>query len=244
MTRTWTETEIAALVDGELEGEARARALRAVAEDPEAAALAESIRATNDLLRRAYPLTPVAVPDALRAASPSRRPARRRDGGRAALPLRRLAAGIAMAALAAGAAAWLLSSAPGTVSGDALALAPGPVPADGPVHRALEELATGAASAEGLRVAATYLDRDARPCREFETGLAAALACRTPAGRWDVVASATLAPDASPSATAVPGFSAASGSSAPDPIADALDALGAGPALRREDEARLRASWR
>ena len=244
MTRTWTETEIAALVDGELEGEAEARALRAVAQDPEAAALAARIRATDALLCRAYPLTPVAVPEALGAAPPSR--SSRAGGLRAAAPLHRIAAGVALAVVAAGAAAWLLSALDDPRPAGALAL--GPVPAEGATHLALERLASGEASPEGLRLAATYLDRDGRPCRELEGPQAVALACRTAAGGWEVLATAALPSSSSAStseagAEAGPGFSAASGAPEADPIAEALDAIGAGAAVSPEAEAQLRADW-
>ena len=71
MTRSWSEEKIAALVDGSLEDEAEAEALRQLLErDPEARAYADQLRRANALLRDAYEVpadepTPAAIQAAL-----------------------------------------------------------------------------------------------------------------------------------------------------------------------------------
>ena len=54
MTETWTEREIAAFIDGELDEDGQARSAAVIEGDPVAARLAQRMRETDRLLRDAF----------------------------------------------------------------------------------------------------------------------------------------------------------------------------------------------
>ena len=152
MTATWTESEIAAFVDGELTSADADRIARVLVTDADARAIADRIRATNDVLKSAFS-APMGeqIPDAIfrtvaepdrGGAGPSDRPAtvtplrrhrdRPRDAGRRRWMPMALAAGIALVVgVGTGGVMWPEPSAPLT-SGDA--------PTGGTLHAALETL--------------------------------------------------------------------------------------------------------
>ena len=242
MPRNWTEEQIAAEVDRSLEG-AEAKAARdALYTDPEAQSYAEDLRRMNHVLRAAFD-----IPDDEPMPAPIAAALHGEDGKFAVLrrPLRRQvwvsAAVAASLALAIGIGGYTLNGedAPPSV------LALGEVPADGPLHLALETLASGSMSPAGVRPVQTFLDSADRPCREFDVatekapGLEAGIACRTDAGRWNV--EVVFAPPAAASAS--DGYAPAAG---PDSgsIDEAMEALGAGQPLSNADEAALiSAGW-
>lgn len=240
MTRNWTETEIAAWVDGALENPAEAVRISAIVEtDAKAARLAERIRASNQLLGEAFdaPMrepVPSAIATAL-AAAPERVAVL---GGRPG-PLRRWPlAGAAMAATIAfsvGLGTGLMTGGPPDVG---LVAGVGAHASDAPLARALETLPSGTVSEAGIRPMLTFRDADNLPCREFETtgatGLALGIACRREAGRWTVEILVAVPETDDGSGDYVP----ASGPSG-DALAAVLDALGAGPSLSPDAEAAL-----
>jgi len=237
MTRNWTESEIAAWVDGALETPAEAaRIARIVETEPEAARTAERLRASNRQLRAAFDSAMrEPVPPAIAAALDAV-PARAAARGARPGPLRRRP----LAAMAAAATiAFALGLGTGLMSGDRREPAPvaglGPQPADAPLSRALEALPSGTVSQAGIRPMLTFRDAGERPCREFEVaGDARGIACRSGAGRWAVEILVAAPEAAAGGADYVP----ASGP-AEDALGTVLDALGAGPALSPDAEAEL-----
>ena len=244
MSRDWTEEQIAALVDGSLEDETEAEALRRiVARDPEAKAHADRLRRSNDLLREAFDPgeeMPAAIQAALHGepgkVETLRRPAR--PASRTWLPT----AIAACLALAVGIGLGGLLQEPGAraiaVLGDA--------PPDGPLHAALERLPSGSRSEAGVRPMLSFYDGRDRPCREFEvTGelpeeLEFGIACRGDSGTWHVEIVVT-APVVEPGPEGYVPASSAGGSA----LDSMLDALGAGPALPPDEEAALlQEEWR
>lgn len=243
MPRSWTPEDIAALIDGSLTGAEAEAVARAIDTDPDARAEAERLRRLNALLRTAYE-TPAGAP------VPAPIAAALFGGEGRVAPLRRRriwlpAAAAAAVALAVGLGLYVRLGGPGMGSGGALDIALGEVPAGGALHLALESLPSGEAAPGGVRPMLTFLNRAGRPCREFEIDgtehdpATLGVACRTEAGRWQVEAVAA-APEARP---AMDGYAPAAGL-ATDRVSEALDALGAGPALKPDEEAALmRSGW-
>lgn len=237
MSMHWTEDDIAAWVDGELEPEAARRIGAIVVSDPEARVAAQRVEATNRALRAAFADTLAApVPAALTAAvlaEPGKvamltRPARRVVWGPAALA--------ASVALAVGVGLGALVPGSGGPAGVAVAVGPaGPL-----VAAALEGSPGGAEAPGGLRPLASFRIADGRICREFETAEAAVgLACRGEAG-WTVALMA-----APPEPAAARGGYVTAGAVFADAVGAALDALDAGPALSPDEEAAaIAAGWR
>jgi hypothetical protein len=236
MSKDWTEAEIAAFVDGELEGERAAAVRAAIARDPGARRLAEEIAEANRLMRAAFdaPMgeeVPPAIADAISAAPATVigfRPRARRAGGWAPAAL---AAGVALAI------GFALGH-PGSGDGDvrlSLGLA------QGALHAALDAQPSGAVGPGGVATVATYRAASGLICREFETGGAAwgeaGLACRGPGGHWRVEILVAQERDQAAGASYAP----AEGASG-DALAAMLDRLGAGPALPADEEAALLAT--
>ena len=124
----------------------------------------------------------------------------------------------------------------------------GDAPFGGPLQQALETLPSGTASADGVRPMLTFRDEAGHPCREFEIAgdrpgeLEFGIACRRSSdGVWHVpIVVAAQPTDTTPES----GFAPASGP-AGDALEATLDALGAGPAITPEEEARLlELGWR
>ena len=236
MAEPWTEAEIAALLDGELQDAEKARIERALGTDPEARACAERIRETDALLREAYaaPLaepTPAALTAAL-AEDPVVTPFRPRRPTAPAWAPTALAASVALAVgAAAGALLTPFESAPSGGARLAVGAAPEAVAA------ALETAPSGVSDG-GVRPLASFPIADGGVCREFEIDVGAAvpaaygLACRA-AGAWRVLLAADM-PKTTDAAES--DFAPASGA-APDAVVPLLDALGAGPALDPDAEA-------
>ena len=238
MTKDWTEEKIAALVDGSLEDEAEAAALRRVLEtDPEARAYAEAIRRSNELVREAFD-TPAdePIPAGIQAAIFGE------PGKVDVLHPRPRLTGWAPTAIAAS-----LALAIGLAAGQYLGrtgqpaiVALGDAAVDGPLHAALETLPSGTVSDRGVQPMLSFRDGAGRPCREFEVigdlpdKLEFGIACRNASGRWHVEI-VVAAPETEPGPQ---GFAPASGPGA-DALDAMLDALGASPALSPEDEASL-----
>ncbi|NBC32395.1 MAG: hypothetical protein GVY13_06940 [Alphaproteobacteria bacterium] len=249
MSTEWTEAEIAAWVDGQLDGTDAERIARLVVADPEAGAYAEAVRKTNQALMAAYE-DPLAepVPAAIRRAIESHPagaavPAARGFGRRAHRPSRRPAALAASVALVFGLAAGLgiggLLWGPGTDT--RVVAAPGTAQPGGPLFTALETLASGSITDSGVRPMLTFRDAAGRYCREFEVVEALpqetelGIACRTPSGDWHVEI-LVAAPQQTPSGAN--GFVPAGGP-AGDALGSMLDAMGAGQPLAPQEESRL-----
>jgi len=244
MNRDWTETDIAALLDGELTGAEAERVARLLETDPAARAVAERIGRNDALLREAF-AAPLAEPSPPRlaglfdaAVTPlPQRPARAAS--------RRNLAMAASAALVVGAVAGALLGPVGEGAGPAAArLAVGAAPPA--VAEALSETPSGALR-HGVRLIASFAVAGGGHCREFEwrreddaAPSALGLACRS-GGDWRVVVAAEIG---EAGASERSGYAPASGV-APDAVSPVLDALGAGPALDPEAEARAIArGWR
>ncbi|MEM6422871.1 MAG: hypothetical protein AAF698_09800, partial [Pseudomonadota bacterium] len=231
MTREWTEEEIAAYVDGQIDDPAEAAIVaRAIAEDPEAARLAEELGAINRALAEAYdaPMTepiPPRIAETLNPAPIPLRPRSRRLSSSGPLPMA-LAASLA---LAVGLAGGLLAPlGPTQPADDGVQLVLGPHSMADPLGAALEATPSGEVSG-AVRPLFSFLDADQRPCREFETAAgtgasgSTGIACRTEQGVWSVrILVATTAQDIA----SVDGFVTASGA-AEDALSVTLDALGA-----------------
>lgn len=234
MAGKWTEEQIAAAVDGSLEGPEAKEVRAAIESDPEARRYAEDIRRMNEVMREAFHVPEdEPVPAPIQAAvfgDQSRVSVLRRAVERRATWITAIAAALAL--MVAGVLYTSTSDRP-----ELIAL--GETPADGPLHAALETLASGDASEAGIRPMLTFRDRDGRPCREFELAAPAVarlthgIACRTGAGGWNVEA-VLAAPD--PSAVDA-GYAPASGE--PDALSAAIEALGAGIPLAPDEEASL-----
>lgn len=242
MSRDWSEEKIAALIDGSIEDEQEAEALRrAIENDPEAKAYADRIERSNALLREAFDVpAEEPMPAAIEAAihgEPGGEP-----GKVAVLRPRRTARAWLPTAIAASVALVIGVSIGGFFSepGERVIAALGDAPLDGPLHAALEALPSGSASPEGVQPMLTFRDGAGRACREFEvTGelpeaLEFGIACRSPEGRWHVEI-VVAAPETEPGPQ---GFAPASGPGS-DALDAMLDALGATPAMSPEDEAAL-----
>ncbi len=245
MSKDWTEAEIAAFVDGELDA-TRAQRLAAIIEtDPEARALAERLTRANALLREAFD-APMhePPPDALVAAikgSPTiagAPPRRRRPTWFPAA----LAAGIALIiGVGVGVGGAVFSTGDRPID---RGLAVGPAPET--VRTVLETAPSGTTRSD-LRPVASFEVAGGGICREFETldaagaPATAGLACRSPEGGWTVLLIAVIADDqAAASEDYVPAAGIAG-----DSLAVALDAIGAAAALSPEEEAaRIAAGWR
>jgi len=236
MTERWTETEIAAWLDGELPQEDRDRVGRLIVTDPEAGIVAERLRRNDALLRDAFaaPLeeeVPPRLATAMREPPPVR-VVRLADRQGAAWRPAAMAAGLALVlGFGVGAA---LNFGRGVEIADGLAVGVAPER----VATALETAPSGETLGE-VRPLASFETGSEGICREFETlgpGGAPAghgLACRNAEGGWRVLVAADIAPQtASDSA----GGFAPAGGAAIDVTSSALDAIDAGPALTPEAE--------
>jgi hypothetical protein len=247
MAGTWTETDIAALLDGELDGAERDRIAAIVETDPEAQACAARLRETDALLRDAF-AAPMdePIPAAMQAALD--------DHGKV-LPLaafRAPARQWAMPAALAASLALLVGFASGSL------LTPGqPAPqsvtaslAVGPAAPAVAQVLDTTISGtlqDGVRPIASFRVASGGVCREFETAAQAegttgayGIAC-TRGGGWQVImAASTAAPAGADGADFAPASGAAIDAALP-----VLDALGAGAAMTPEEErAALAGQWR
>lgn len=246
MTEPWTEDEIAAFVDGALEGAERERIAGVIARDPAAREAAERIRAANARLRDAFaaPLSEP-LPGDMAAlfddtgAVTSFRP--RRPPRAAWLPAA-MAASVALVVGSVGGALVAPRFAEPVVESAALPVGP----ASESLSAALDVAPTGALQ-DGVRPIASFALAGGGYCREFELQESAeaapaafGLACGTAEG-WRVVIAAEIADEA---AGATDGFAPASGA-ALDAALPVLDALGAGPVLDPDAESRAIAEgWR
>ncbi len=238
MSQDWTQEEIAALVDGSLEDEARAAQLRDIlATDPEAQAYAGRLRALNHALMQAFE-TPVAepIPAAIGAAidGPTlpARVERQRAWRQSWIPVA-MAASVALV-IGLNFDRFFGPSEPGGITTVGLAAQ------ESTLHLALETFASGTGTEDGIFPILTFRDGTGRPCREFETTneladeLLFGIACRTDAERWDV----EIVVSAPRGETDARGYVPASGPAA-DILDTMLDTLGAGPTLAPEFEAEL-----
>lgn len=244
MSRDWTEEKISSLIDGSLEDDGEATTLRqALERDPEARIHAERVRKSNALLREAFDVPadepmPAAIEAAIFGEPGKLAVLRPRGSARTWVPV----AIAASLALVIGFGAGGLLQRP---QGPAIAVL-GDAVRDGALHAALESLPSGDMSAEGVQPMLTFRDGSGRPCREFEvTGelpemLEFGIACRSPAGSWQVEI-IVAAPVTQPGPD---GYAPASGPGS-DALDAMLDALGAGPAISPDEEAALLSGgWR
>lgn len=236
MNKDWTEADIAAYVDGELEGARAAAVGAAIARDPEARRLAEELAEANRLMRAAFdaPMgedVPPAIADAIGAARGTIVGFRPRAARVGAWAPAALAAGVALAIGFA-----LGRPGPGD-DGARIALGP----AQGALHAALDAQPSGATGPGGVATIATYRAESGLICREFETGGAASgeagLACRQPGGHWRVEILVAQERDQASGASYAPAAGAAG-----DALSAMLDRLRAGPALSADEEAALLAA--
>lgn len=250
MSRDWTEDEIAAFVDGDLDN-ADARRIAAIIEtDDEARTLAERIGNANAWLRDAFD-TPMQEPPpetlvrTIRGATvhPIRRSPVRRP---AWVPLA-MAASIALI-VGVGAGATLFGPGspvgPGVLDGSQQVAAVDVGPAPETLNTVLETASSGTESA-GVRPVATFVG-GGQACREFEAldtdsaPIAAGLACRDTTGSWTVLVVAAIAGEEAPTGD---GYLPAAGA-AWDSFGVVLDAIGATAALSPgEEAARIAARW-
>lgn len=255
MSTEWTEAEIAAWVDGQLDGSEAERIARLVSVDHEAAAYAEAVRNTNQALKAAFedPMTePVPAPIRIAIESHPVGRARPFGAGRPGLVRRKgwrpaaVAASIALViGLATGLGGGVLLRAP--EHSERIVAATGMTRSGGPLHTALETLPSGSVSDNGVRPMLTFRDAEGRPCREFELvdaqpqELHLGIACRTADGAWHIDILVAAPPAGDMPAT---GFAPAAGA-AGDALGAMLDALGAGPPLTPQEEDRLlEEGWR
>ena len=236
MTETWTEREIAAFIDGELDEDGQARIAAVIEGDPVAARLAQRMRETDRLLRDAFaaPLDEP-VPAGIAAALDSRgdvvtfKPRGRRPIGW--LPAT-LAASLA---LAAGLAGGMMLDLARPVGPADLSLTIGPAATT--LSVVLERVPSGETE-NGIRPLASFRV-DAGVCREFESlspdavPIAFGIACRD-RDAWSVIFAAATG-DPGPGGRADSRFAPAS-ATVVDTVGPLLDALGAGPALAPQEE--------
>lgn len=248
-----------AFVDGALAPEEAARVVMHLADCPADQAFVDALMELNAVLAEAYG-APMAepVPGPILSAvhpvaSEPRVLAFRQKVARAAPYL-----GGAIAAVLALALILPTLSVPfGEQAADAPGIAhvAGPLDAESSLQLALETRASGAplydAAGAEVVVIATFLDREQRPCREFEVlspsehARTRGIACRDPEPRWSVAFAASK-PLGDPTAAqdSAQGYIPAAGAS-DAALSEALDALGAGAGLTPADEGALIASgWR
>jgi hypothetical protein len=247
-----------AFVDGALSPEEAARVVLHLADCPADATFVDALMETNQLVAAAYaePLHQ-AVPERIRAAiypeaaaaPPAAPRADGRTGWRRARPASRRMVWGAVAASAA--LAVLVAVGPARNSGPVQIA--GATAADAALRTALEtrpsgQVPGGPASAR-ITLIASFLDRDGRPCREYEIldaeagALTQGIACRTMDVGWatEVAVASRLAAAADRGDAFVPAEGAGAGSGALD---GALDRLGAGMLLSPEEERSLiEAGW-
>lgn len=238
MARNWTETDIAALLDGELDGAEHDRVARLVETDPEAQACAARLRETDALLREAFaaPLNEP-LPESMQAALDDHGKVVRLAAFRA--PVRQwvvpsaVAASIALlVGFASGSLLTPFQPAPDDITAS---LSVGPAaPA---LSRVLDATMSGTLQ-DGVRPIASFRVASGGICREFETaaladGTAGAygIACST-GDAWQVIMAASIV---APAATDGTDFAPASGA-AIDAALPVLDALGAGAAMTPDEE--------
>jgi hypothetical protein len=247
MARTWTETDIAALLDGELDGAEHDRIAHILETDPEAQACAARLRETDALLREAF-AAPMdePTPDRMQAALDDHgrvvRLATFRASARQWVMPSALAASIAL--LIGFAAGSLLNPFQPSQDNFTASLAVGP--AAPTVSRVLDTTMSGTLQ-DGVRPTASFRVASGGICREFETanvpdGPAGAfgIACTT-GNAWQVIMAASIA---TPAGTDGADFAPASGA-AIDAASPVLDALGAGAAMTPDEEREaLAGKWR
>ena len=238
---TWSDEELMAYADGELDAARRAAVEQAMREDPAVAAAVERHRALRADVFGAFagvldePVPERLVPRAstaavlpLDAARAARAQARRRwtwpEWGA-------MAASLALGVLA-GAAGWHTMSADG---GATLASANGTVVARGALADALTDAVAGR-DEHGVRIGVSFRSKNGEYCRSFVSGSAAGLACRTAEG-WRIPVLAEGAEQGTAYRQA--------GASLPPAVLDAIDARIEGSALDAQGEAAARArGWR
>lgn len=238
-SRHWTESEVAAWVDGALSPEEARRIEGIVAQDDGAQAYAEAVRKSNAALQDAF-RSPLDEP----VPAPIRGAIFGEPGKVATLPRARWTQSWGFLALAASVAIAVGVGAGGLVwtdDGSARIAELGNAAPDGPLYYALEILPSGTLSPDGVRPMLTFRDADDRICREFEVVGELAnefefgVACRNARDTWHVEIIATAPPtDVNPEF----GYAPASGPAA-DGLDATLDALEAGEPLHPEEEAQL-----
>lgn len=244
MARSWTETELSAYLDGELEGDARTRVERLIADDPEARETLEELRRTDALLRAAF-AAPMTETPPLRLEIPRESP-----GAVVALRPRWRARTVAWAPAAlAASVALVVGGVLGALVGEPTRPSAGASLAVGPASTSLAaalDAAPSGALLDGVRPVASFPLPGSGVCREFELasdeGAPAAfgLACARGAG-WRVLIAGAVMPAGGP---AEDDYVAASGA-ALDAAGAVLDALNAGPAMTPDEErAALARGWR
>lgn len=259
---TWSDEELMAFADGQLAGERAARLAEAVERDASLRARVDALAAQRrrvaaafaDVLDEPVPdrlsalLAPPAVIDLAaerqrRAPPPAPAPTRRPGAGW--LQWGGMAASLVLGLLLGWQLGWQLD--PRGAGGDALlSEADGQLVAGTRLARVLEGQAGGEAgreaSAGGLSVPLSFVDREGRYCRAFSGERVAGLACRD-ATHWSVQTTV---------AAAAAGASADSGSgmrpaatALPPALLDAIDARIDGAALSAEQEKAARdRGWR
>lgn len=191
MMAEMAEELIMAHVDGELDPATADRVAEALAGDSELRAVAEAQRRLRSRLAEHYaPVADEEIPERFRAMLETRVVQLSAERAR-----RRPVLGWRMAgALAASFAIGLIGAQliphrtmPTGVTGDRLVAA-------GPLARALDtQLASEQTGAEPVRIGVSFVAKDGGPCRTFESGAMAGLACREGEG-WQIVTSAAARP--------------------------------------------------
>ncbi|MGQ0672379.1 MAG: anti-sigma factor family protein [Hyphomicrobium sp.] len=263
-----SDEELVAFADGALEPDASARIDRYLATDADARAFVDALRMSATLARSAFDdvlseAPPPALIEAIRGpsggetGSPSGNVVPLASRRRERRPELRFALSMAACLTLILAGAMYVRNIPGP--GDAgLRIAVGPVERQSVVATLLESkvsgdpattTAGGANRTHELIVTATFIDRQGRPCREFElapvapaTGdLTVAVACRADEARWVVEGMVVQSAGKEQPGTS---FSPAGGDSHAE-IDSVLSRLGAKPALSPSDErALLDRGWR
>ncbi|MFN3867907.1 MAG: hypothetical protein ACK4MF_02440 [Hyphomicrobiaceae bacterium] len=212
MTRPDDET-LMAFADGALSPERHAEVAAYLATDADARALVDDFRRSADLVRGAFDAALTAPPNEkleqlIRSGGASGTAAANVTSlaSRRKVPFRSqgwqpLALAASLALVIGAGLGWLANSGGGRGAGAGYEVAIGPVPGASDLGRLLEtrpsydEVVTGeGASRRRLVVVATFRDRAARPCREFEVTsvdqdqrpIGIGVACRTPSGAWAV----------------------------------------------------------
>ena len=241
-----------AYADGTLDSEAQEAVEARLAESPELRDLVERMQRSAELLAEAFdaPMKeapPQALIDTIlgeqsNVVSLGRRQSRGTWGQWGGLSI---AASIALA-VGIGIGSWVLG--PGTGLQGNTYLAVGPVPQDSVLHQVLETRPSGDALTLGsggqkMVTVLTFRDGAGRPCREVEmvhadlTDLPAevGIACRDGGGTWIMEGAVEVAVDLVRDGET---FRPVAGPDA-ETVEAVLEAIGAGPALSPDDEARL-----
>lgn len=253
---------LAAFVDGSLSPEESAAVVLHLADHPADAAHVDALMELNVLLGEAFaePLhqpAPPAILQAIRSLPAGRSgraaAARRLDprSGWRRLAAPGLRAGLTAALAVAGAVFLTVVVGPLHFGGRPVQILAAPPSADADLRAALETAPSGpieSGPSHQITLIGTFLDRNGRPCREYEildvtaAALTQGVACRSGTGEWSTEVSVASRLDPAASRDAFVPAAGAKGD--PETLDRALDRLGAGMTMPPGEENALLHRWR